>query len=416
MNKKSLLFSTVLLGTFCFLFFYNFDKEETIDVEPQGLTSLKTEKKEKKSIEEKQRTVEERVAFDFEMQKNPVTGLIPREEKEAELEIARREKANSLSLDANSRAFTVPFESRGPTNLGGRTRAIVVDLSDTSGNTMIAGGVSSGVFKTIDGGVSWEKVSANDEIHNVTAIAQDPRVGFQNNWYYATGEVLGNSASLGAANYFGQGVWQSTDSGETWTQIPGTNSTFESFDSGFDFINSLAVHPITGDLYIATFDGIVRYDGTNLSTELSTFNAGNTDVKITATGRVFASINGASGSNGVYTSPTGIGSYTRIAQNGAPTGWAAVGRIVLGIAPSDTDVVYALYANGNSGAIEADLWRYDLGTGLWTDFSAKLPDEPGGDLGGNDPFAIQGGYDLEVSVKPDDVDFVSATESFSSTF
>ena len=69
-------------------------------------------------------------------------------------------------------------------------------------------------------------------------------------------------------------------------------------------------------------------------------------------------------------------------------------------------MVYALYANGNSGAIEADLWRYDLGLDTWTDFSGKLPDEPGGDLGGNDPFAIQGGYDLEVSVKPDDVDFV----------
>lgn len=410
MKKKIVLISTTLLAICCFLFVYDFDKKETIDVESQGLTSFKTEKKEKMTMEEKQRSVEERAAFEFNMQKNPVTGLIPREEKEIELETARREKVNSL-VNSNTRDFTVPFESRGPTNLGGRTRAVVVDLSDTSGNTMIAGGVSSGVFKTVDGGVSWEKVSANDEIHNVTAIVQDPRVGFQNNWYYATGEVLGNSASLGTASYFGQGVWQSTDSGETWTQIPGTDSTFGSFDSAFDFVNSLAVSPITGDLFIANFDGIFRYDGTNITTELSTFNAGNTDVKITATGRVFASINGASGSNGVYTSPTGIGSYTRIAQNGAPTGWAAAGRIVLGIAPSDTDIVYALYANGTfnngiNGAIEADLWRYDLGTDTWTDFSAKLPDEPGGDLAGNDPFSIQGGYDLEVSVKPNDVDFV----------
>lgn len=408
MNKKILFISITLIGICCFLFFNTIEIE---DVEPQTLTSLKKEKKEKKSIEEKQRSVEERAAFDFDMQKNPVTGLIPREEKAVELEIAKREKINSLTAGSDSRAFTVPYESRGPSNLGGRTRAVAVDLSDATGNTILAGGVSSGMFRTTDGGTSWTKVSPNDEIHNVTAIAQDPRVGFQNIWYYATGEVLGNSASLGTASYFGQGVWQSIDSGQTWTQIPGTNSTFESFDSAFDFINSLAVSPLTGDLYMATFDGIFRYDGTNLNTELSTFNAGNTDVKITATGRVFASINGASGSNGVYTSPTGIGSYTRIAQNGSPTGWATAGRIVLGIAPSDTDVVYALYANGtfnngSNGAIEADLWRYDLGLNTWTDFSGKLPDEAGGDLGGNDPFSIQGGYDLEVSVKPDDVDFV----------
>ncbi|WP_299209312.1 T9SS type A sorting domain-containing protein [uncultured Dokdonia sp.] len=403
MNKKILFISIALLGICCFLFFNTIEIE---DAEPQVLTSLKTEKKEKTSIEEKQRTVEQRAQFEFDMQKDPATGLIPREEKAIELEIARREKINSLTANSDSRVFTTPYESRGPSNLGGRTRALAVDVSDATGNTILAGGVSSGMFRTTDGGTSWTKVSPNDEIHNVTAVAQDPRVGFQNIWYYATGEVLGNSASLGTASYFGQGVWRSVDSGQTWTQIPQTDSTFESFDSAFDFINSLAVSPLTGDLYIATFDGIFRYNGTNLNTELSTFNAGNTDVKITATGRVFVAINGASGSNGVYTSPTGIGSYTRIAQNGAPTGWAAAGRIVLGIAPSDTDVVYALYANGNSGAIEADLWRYDVGTGVWTDFSGKLPDEPGGDLGGNDPFAIQGGYDLEVSVKPDDVNFV----------
>ncbi|WP_299767688.1 T9SS type A sorting domain-containing protein [uncultured Dokdonia sp.] len=408
MNKKILTISVIFLGIFCFLFFYDGEtkttSEETEEPQIETLTSLK---KEKKSLEEKRRTIEQRAQFDFNMQKNPATGLIPREEKELELEAAMREKSYSNSRASNTRAFTIPYEARGPSNLGGRTRALAVDLSDVTGNTMLAGGVSSGMFRTTDGGASWVKVSPNDEIHNVTAIAQDPRVGFQNIWYYGTGEVLGNSANLGGALYNGQGIWRSTDSGQTWTQIPGTDSTFEEFDSVFDYNNSLAVSPTTGDLYIATFDGIFSFDGTNLSAELFISNAGNTDVKVTATGRVFVSVNGASGSNGVYTSLAGgNGTYTRIAQNGTPMGWAAAGRIVLGIAPSDTDVVYALYANGNGGAIEADLWRYDAGTDIWTDFSAKLPDEPGGDLAGNDPFAVQGGYDLEVSVKPDDVDFV----------
>ena len=52
------------------------------------------------------------------------------------------------------------------------------------------------------------------------------------------------------------------------------------------------------------------------------------------------------------------------------------GRIVLGEAPSNTDVIYALYVNGDSGNIEADLWKYDLSTDTWTDYSSKIPDEP----------------------------------------
>ena len=364
MNKKLLTVSIILLSIFCFLLFYKGEEKTNKENQPETLTSLKTEKKEKKSLEEKRKTVEQRAQFEFDMQKNPVTGLIPKEERALEFETAMREKVTSLSSGPNSRAFTTPYVSRGPSNLGGRTRAVVVDLSDNTGNTMIAGGVSSGVFRTTDGGASWTKVSSNDEIHNVTAIAQDPRPGFQNIWYYGTGEVFGNSASLGGAFYLGQGIWQSTDSGQSWTQIPGTDSTFEVFDSNFDIINSLAVHPTTGDLFVAAIQGIFRYDGTNFNLEVNASTAQETDVKITSTGRVFASVAGTNASqNGVYTSPTGTGSYTRIAQNGSPTGWASTGRVVLGLAPSDTDVVYALYNNGQSsqaGNLEADLWRYDL--------------------------------------------------------
>ena len=83
-----------------------------------------------------------------------------------------------------NRTTSSTYTSRGPTNLGGRTRAMAVDLSDATSNTILAGGVSSGLFRTTNGGASWTKVSSNGEIHNVTAIAQDPRVGFQNIWYY----------------------------------------------------------------------------------------------------------------------------------------------------------------------------------------------------------------------------------------
>jgi hypothetical protein len=158
-------------------------------------------------------------------------------------------------------------------------------------------------------------------------------------------------------------------------------------------------------LFIATNainKNIYRYDGTSFTKEFNIIGSGWTDVVIATNGRVFASLE----NSGVWTSPTGNGSWTLIAENGTPTDWASTGRIVLGEAPSNPDVIYALYVNGNLGSIEADLWQYNLSSDTWTDYSSKLPDEPNGDLVGNDPFAVQGGYDLVVSVKPDNENYV----------
>ncbi len=413
MKKLVLLgLASIILATAVFVSINYFSNEKSETTESVSLaeesTIMKASLKEKKkTVEEKRATVEQREQFEFDMQKNPETGVIPREEKDRELQIALEQRDNLQNSEA--RAITSTFETRGPTNLGGRTRSLAVDLSDPTGNTMLAGAVSGGMFRTTNGGASWTKVSENDEIHNVSAIAQDPRVGFQNIWYYGTGEVNVGSNVLGTAYYYGQGIWQSTDSGVTWTQISSTNSPFETFTTVFDFINSLAVSPTTGELFVAAFGVISRYDGVNFNTELAGTNTGYSDVKVTSTGRVFAAFPGNNATlDGVHTSPTGNGSWTRISQNGTPAtpvGWSAAGRTVLGIAPSNPNIVYALYVDGTAG-IEADLWRWDQSTTTWTDYSSKLPDEAGGDLAGNDPFAVQGGYDLEVSVKPNDEDMV----------
>ncbi|MDC1472401.1 T9SS type A sorting domain-containing protein [Flavobacteriaceae bacterium] len=421
MRKPYILSLVLVLGV---SFFYYYSQNPISETTPQSaVLELKTSaplKSKKKTESERQMFAQERLLYELNMQKNPLTGTVTMEEKQQELE-------NTLLIkqEAQRRRRIAPntYTSRGPSNLGGRTRALAVDLSDNTGNTMLSGGVSSGLFRTTDGGVSWTKVSANDEIHNVTALVQDPRAGHQNKWYYATGEWSGNSASLGSA-YRGRGVWQSTNSGLTWTQIPGTNSVFENYDSDFDYISALEVNPITGHLFIATNainKNIYRYDGTSFTKEFNINRSGWTDVVIATNGRVFASLEGS----GVWTSPTGNGSWTLIAknavfdaddiliENAVPLNWASSGRIVLGEAPSNTDVIYALYVNGDSGNIEADLWKYDLSTDTWTDYSSKLPDEPApmgcdcsGDLAGNDPFAVQGGYDLVVSVKPDNENFV----------
>ncbi|MCK0108570.1 T9SS type A sorting domain-containing protein [Flavobacteriaceae bacterium S0825] len=419
------------IGVFLILAFVAFKfttQEEENNLVVDKASEAKLVKKTKKTPEQRALYAEERARFEYKQLANPATGEIPREETIIEFQNAQKAKIR-IDGDDNLRAPVASFVNRGPTNLGGRTRTIVFDKSDGTGNTIIAGGVSGGVFRTTNGGSSWTKVSANDEIHNVSAIAQDPRVGFQNIWYYATGERgLGSSAANGATYYLGQGIWKSIDSGLTWTQMAGTFSTYESFDNLFDQIYTLAVHPTTGELFAAIVGRVVRFNGVSWVAEVtmpSGFNSGNdTDVVITSTGRVYVAMGGTTGAaiEGVWTSATGTGGWTRISDNtvyptaisnpgGIPLHTKLTGRAVLGLSPSNENKLYVLYVNGVSSdcagiaAPEADLFMWDQSSTTWTDYSSKLPDEPGCS-NGNDPMAVQGGYDLVVSVKPNNENFV----------
>lgn len=371
--------------------------------------------KKKKTLEDRRLATEARLQHDLDMQKDPLTGIVPDGAKKKELANALLALQNASRTNRNTSSFI----SRGPSNLGGRTRAFAQDLSDATGNTLLAGGVSGGMFRSTDGGASWIKVSPNDEIHNVTTIAQDPRSGHQNVWYYGTGEWSGNSASLGSS-YRGYGIWKSTNGGVTWSQVPFTvaGTAYENFDRATDYIMDMEVHPTTGELFVAATGVIIRMTETDMFDELAVpgNEVGWTDLEITSTGRVYAAIQGNLGNGGVWTSATGTGGWTNIANNGAPANWAASGRITLAVAPSNDNIVYALYNNGKSNAgndgnlepSEADLWQYNAANTTWTNYTSKLPDEDGPttNSSGNDPFSIQGGYDLVISVKPDNANFL----------
>ena len=408
--KKLLLLclSLIAIGAFYFLFFpESKPSEEVVRKTPK----IALGEEERETPEERASAVEERLLYEFNMQVNPYTGKIPKAEKALEFSRAKQAKTKSSN---SARAILTNYISRGPSNFGGRTRTLVIDKSDNTGNTILAGGVSGGVFRTTDGGASWTKVSPNDEIHNVTTIAQDPTN--TNIWYYGTGEAIGNSASLSKASYYGQGIWKSMDGGVNWTQMPSTASTQTIYDSDFDFIFTLAVHPTTGDLYAATVGKIKRFNGSTWSDEIknnpatTVYSNFHTDVVITPGGRVYAGFSGNNDTDtkGVWTSATGIGGWSRI-SNGIFT---PAGRVVLGLAPSNEDKLFVLYDNGNVAScddptplIEADLWMWDQSNTTFTDYSSKLPDETGC-KDGIDPFTIQFGYDMVVSVKPDNDNFV----------
>ena len=62
---------------------------------------------------------------------------------------------------SNRRTKALSFEERGPVNVPGRTRALVVDPSDDTGNTWFAGSVSGGIWKTENAGELWIKLGSD---------------------------------------------------------------------------------------------------------------------------------------------------------------------------------------------------------------------------------------------------------------
>ena len=104
---------------------------------------------------------------------------------------------------------------RGPTNVGGRVRAIMFDPNDPTTETVYAGGVSGGLWKNTN--ISnpssvWTLVNMPDNLA-VSCITYDPNN--TNTFYVGTGE------SYVAGDVNGDGVWKSTNGGTTWTKIFG---------------------------------------------------------------------------------------------------------------------------------------------------------------------------------------------------
>ncbi len=353
---------------------------------------------------------------------DPVTGKIPKNIRERELQFSRTITSGGLkSINATG------WINRGPFNVGGRTRAIAVDVNNE--DIILAGGVSGGMWRSTDGGSSWTLTTAPDQLHSVTAIAQDNRAGHTNTFYYVTGEYLGNSASATGASFKGDGVFKSDDGGQTWTQLESTVSgTPEDFDQYFDYCWNVKVSPATGSVFVATYGAIKRSQdgGDTWKTVFESNTNGNysyaTDVEVSSTGVVYAAFSSEGDKHGFYRSDSDgdENSWTEITPNTFPKDYE---RTVIAIAPSNENVVYFLTHNGGENADGHNLWKYvydpDNDNYTWSDLSSNIPDENGK----TGSFDSQGGYDLLIKVKPDDDKFViiggtdlwRSTDGFSST-
>ena len=168
---------------------------------------------------------------EWELTMNPEKGR-PTPEK---LEAIRDQLNNEMSARVPGDAADNNWISRGPDNVGGRTRAIMFDPNDSTNETVFAGGVSGGLWKNTNisnANSTWVRVNIPENL-NISSIISDP-----NNssiFYIGTGE------SYVAGDVNGDGVWKSLDSGATWTKIFGGISGATSFQSASDItVNSPA--------------------------------------------------------------------------------------------------------------------------------------------------------------------------------
>jgi len=120
---------------------------------------------------------------------SPATGRIPAGMRSRELAFAanlpRRATSRPLDLAPGSAGDPAKFQgwtSRGPWNVGGRTRALAIDVSDPTYRTLLAGGVTGGLWRSTDDGESWHQVIGTAEIHQIQSLVQDTRPGHEQIW------------------------------------------------------------------------------------------------------------------------------------------------------------------------------------------------------------------------------------------
>jgi hypothetical protein len=133
--------------------------------------------------------------------------------------------------------------SRGPENVGGRTRSIVVHPNNP--DILWAGSVGGGIWKSIDGGAKW--LPMNDVMQNyaVTCLTLDPNDPNYNTLYAGTGEG-GYFNAIGREALPGGGVFKSIDGGITWTRIGSTNPSIFGQEM-WGRVARIAIMPDSGD-------------------------------------------------------------------------------------------------------------------------------------------------------------------------
>ncbi len=348
--------------------------------------------------------------------RDPATGQIPPNIRQRELAFARTllEKSQTLSGEVITQNFN--WKSVGPFDIGGRTRALAVDV--TNPKVIIAGGVSGGIWRSKNSGRTWSLRNKPTQVLSVSSVVQDPRPGHTKTWYYASGEFRGNSATDRGtrARFYGSGLYKSVDGGQNWALIQSADDPTR-WDSNFDYISRVVVSPKTGSVFLAEHSGQILRSTDGGQSFVAVLGGVNdhsyTDVVVASNGALIATLSqlgwtsSPANSPGVYKSSDDGLTWTNITPASLPSFHQ---RSVIASAPSNPDVCYIMTHTGgtttglrvSSQKEDVRFHKINISSGASEDRTANLPD-----FGGIHGFLdTQTNYNMVVAVKPDDENFV----------
>ncbi|GJM36521.1 MAG: glycosyl hydrolase [Saprospiraceae bacterium] len=312
-------------------------------------------------------------------------GYPPSERLLTALEQTRRMQKTFAESGNRSGIGEARWRERGPSNIGGRTRAILIDQNDPNRNKLWVGSVAGGLWKTDDasaGSPKWDKVDDYLDNMAIGAITQDPND--PQYIYFGTGEGYNNADAVP-----GLGLFRSSDGGENWEILNAT------INNNFRRTRTMMVHPVTSDVYAGTSQGLWRStDHGDTWNQIMGFLPPNLfasddiyDVLYTSNGYIYVST-----AREVYRSMSGnVNDWEKMSltESGFPSG---LSRVELTVSESNPNVLYIL-GNENGGA--SQVYTSIDGGATWLPRSRPSHENNGGEFTNG-----QAWYDLEIEVDP----------------
>jgi hypothetical protein len=340
---------------------------------------------------------------------------------------------NFVKAQSQKISYAIPGSSSsaswvelGPANVGGRTRAITWDPNDPTGKKVWAGGVSGGLWYNNDitnVNSSWNKVNDFWQTLSISKIIFDTIN--KKTAYVSTGEGFGTRAGIGA------GIWKTTDGGINWDKLTATNGFLYSNDMVIRTENNKSViyAAIDANIYMGKLSnttnvGLYRStdNGVSWTQTLPVIDTANTakvpfapaSIQISKNNKIWVGTKASPNPNNNQG-----GGYILSSTNG--TDWTVVkrftvrngyGRVSIAVAPSNANVIYAFVENNNK--LE-NLYRSDDEGLTWVTLAKPKDFDTG--IPADDFTRGQAWYDQAISVDPNNPNtvIVGGIDLFKST-
>src|SRR2546423_6107878 len=250
-------------------------------------------------------------------------------------------KTTAVTFDADSaRLAELPWRSIGPAVTSGRVVGFAVpegpkaQIGERLGELFYVASASGGVWKTTNGGTTWESIFDHQASASIGDIAVAPSNA--NVIWVGTGEANNQRSSS-----WGDGVYKSENGGKTWANMGLRKS---------EHIGRVIVHPTNPDI-----------------------------VYVAATGPLW----GAGGDRGLFRTTDGGRTWKNVKNIDTHTGFTDVI-----FDPTNPDVIYAAsfqrerrpytYVGGGPGS---GIWKSTDGGNSWTKLTEGLPKDDVGRIG-----------------------------------